>query len=199
MIKETPSEGFILDIVEPLISFPSVRLEKGQAVGIYTSEPKLMTKYFFKLICEPEKYAKKVTINGLIANGTNWIGRSFTHMVVPEIWNDTICNILKKKPKRRHLIFIGAAKDEIVSEELDNVAFFVEDYKKEGSVFVITDSKELLEKTVDKVLNEKGIEIDLNKSELYKVISEKESVSEFSNINHNVKNLNLGNNFINLE
>jgi len=199
MIKDSHSDGFILDIVEPSISFPSIRLEKGQTLGIYTNEPKLLTRNFFKLICEPEKYAKKVTINGLIANGTNWIGRSYTHMVVPEIWNDSIYNILKKKPKRRHLIFIGATKNEIVSEELDNIASFVESYKKDGSIFVITDSTDLLKKTVTKVINENGIDIDLNDSEIYKLSNEKASGSKISNIITSLENLNFENNYINLE
>jgi hypothetical protein len=199
MIKDSHFDGFILDIVEPSISFPSIRLEKGQALGIYSNEPKLMTKNFFKLICEPEKYVKKVTINGLIANGTNWIGRSYTHMVVPEIWNDSIYNILKKKPKRRHLIFIGATRNEIILEELDNIASFVEAYKKDGSVFVITDSIELLKKTVTKVINENGTEIDPNNSEFYTLSNEKANGSKIPNIITSFENLNFENNYMNLE
>ncbi len=71
--------------------------------------------------------------------------------------------------------------------------------KKDGSIFVITDSTELLKKTVTKVINENGIDIDLNDSEIYKLSNEKASGSKISNIITSLENLNFENNYINLE
>lgn len=189
MIKEQSSDSVILDIIEPSIAFPQIRLEKGQTLGIYTENPIVLTSNFFRLISEPEKYAKKVMVNGIIANGTNWVGRVFTHIVVPEIWEDSICNILKNKPKRRHLIFIGANSNEIRYEELANISRFVTDYKKDGSIFVITDSKELLEATVEKVIDEKGFELTMKQGDFFERLSDKTEVSELSNIISNIEDL----------
>jgi hypothetical protein len=156
VIEEEISNSIMLDIVQPSITFPEIKLEKGNSLGLYTTETELMTSYFFKLISEPEKYAKEVKINGFLANGMNWVGRSFTHIVVPQIWQDSIYNILKNKPKRRQLIFIGARKCDINYDELSDISTIISYYKKDCSILVISDSFELLKVTTDRVVNMLG-------------------------------------------
>ncbi len=156
MIEEEILNSIILDIVQPSITFPEIKLEKGNSLGLYTTDTELMTSYFFKLITEPEKYAKEVKINGFLANDMNWVGRSFTHIVVPQIWKDSIYNILKNKPKRRHLIFIGARKCDINYDELSDISTIISYYKKDCSILVISDSVELLQATTERVVNMLG-------------------------------------------
>ncbi|HBT51811.1 MAG TPA: hypothetical protein DEA49_06850 [Petrotoga sp.] len=167
MIEEGVSNSIILDIVQPSLTFPEIKLEKGNSLGLYTTETELMTSYFFKLISEPEKYAKEVKINGFLANGMNWVGRSFTHIVVPQIWKDSIYNILKNKPKRRHLIFIGARKCDINYAELSEISTIISYYKKDCSILVVSDSVELLQATTDRVVNMLGESIVYGSKEFF--------------------------------
>jgi hypothetical protein len=156
VINEEPSNSLILDIKGPSLTFPEIRLEKGKSLGLYTYHAELMSMYFFKLITEPEKYAKEVKINGSIANGINWIGRVYTHIVIPHICQDTILNLLKKKPKRRDLIFIGAKKSNVYHDELPYISKIISSYKSECSILVISDSIELLKATVNEVMDDTG-------------------------------------------
>jgi len=159
VIEEGISSNIILDIREPFVTFPEIKLRKGNSLGLYTQDTELMTSYFFKLISEPEKYAKEVKINGFLANGINWVGRSFTHIVVPQIWEDSISNILKSKPKRRNLIFIGARKCDVNYDELSDISTLISYYKKDCSILVISDAIEFLETTTDQIVNMLGIPI----------------------------------------
>ncbi|BBE30101.1 hypothetical protein OSSY52_02420 [Tepiditoga spiralis] len=161
----------ILRILNPSIEFPEITLEKGNCLGIYTENVKKLSKNFFKLICEPQKFAEKVTINNLVLDKSTWIGRTFTHIVSPELWEDSILNILKNKPQRRHLVFIFATVEEVNKKELYEISKLIEDYKKEGAVLVISNSSELFEATVDTLLDEKENEIYLENGLFYEDIN----------------------------
>ena len=171
----------VLRILNPSIDFPEITLEKGTCLGIYTESVKNFSKNFFKLICEPQKFAEKVTMNNLVLDKSTWIGRSFTHIVSPALWEDSILNILKNKPQRRHLVFIFATTEEVNKNELSKVSELVETYKKEGAVLVISNSSNLFEATVDTLIDENENELyledgifyeDINTGKIYDEIEE---------------------------
>lgn len=189
MIKEFESKMSVIKISSPKINFPEISLEAGESIGIYTNSPSKYIKYFFKIITDPSKNAEKVTINEIVANTTPWVGRTFTHIVIPEVWNDDILQILKNKPERRHLIFIGAKDNQIKKEKLPQISEQVHEYLKKCAILTITDSTELIEAVCKKVIDTNGNELILTEE---KVCMDKDgNIVSLDDVDCNIKNINI--------
>jgi hypothetical protein len=179
----------ILRIVEPKVSFPELVLEKGSSLGIYSDNVCGVTKNLFKILCEPKKYAEKVTINELVASNSAWLGRAFTHVVIPSFWKKSILEILKLTPSKKHLIVIAAEKKEIFKEDLSEISSIVSNLKKDGALITITDSCELLEAVSDSVLNEEGNELFIETGEFFVDFNTNEEITDLSQLSSNVKDI----------
>lgn len=166
----------ILKIIDPKIGFPEIDLKKGSSIGIYSNNVNLITKNFFKILCEPQKYAEKVSINEIIANNSSWIGRAFTHIVIPSLWNESILSILMNKPIKRHLILIAATAEEVIYEELAEISKLTTLFKTEGAIITISNSKDLLEATSEIFVDDNGNEIDSEFADVFEDITTQEKV-----------------------
>lgn len=188
MVNSVEQSNYILRIINPKLDFPEIHLQKGSSLGIFTRDYKKTLKNLFKILTNPDKFSEKVTVNDLIANNSSWIGRSFSHLVIPELWDKNILEILKEKPDRRHLIVISASDDDIKSEEYSEISNLCSLYKKDGAVLIITDSKNLIEATSDGVLDEKGNKISYKTGQFFEDMNGKE-IEDVNKIESNLKNI----------
>lgn len=190
MVKNVEESSFILRVIKPKLDFPEINLQKGTSLGIYTKNYKKILKNFFKILTTPEKYSEKLTINDLVANNSNWIGRSFSHIVIPELWGKNILEILKEKTDRRHLIIISATEDDINQNEYSEISELCNIYKKEGAIVTITNSKKLIEATSDNIIDEKGNKISYQTGLFFEEMDGKE-IKDINNIEPNLKNIRI--------
>lgn len=188
MVNSTDNSNFILRIINPKIDFPEIHLQKGSSIGIYTKNYKKILKSFFKIITNPDKFSEKVTINELVANNSSWIGRSFSHIVIPELWNKNIVDILREKPDRRHLILISATDSHIKSEEFSEISELCSQYKKDGAIITITDSKQLIEATSDEIIDDNGNKISYQVGQFFEDMKG-EDIDDVDKIESNMKNI----------
>lgn len=189
MVKNIDQSNFVLRIIKPKINFPEIHLQKGNSIGIYSNNYEKILKNFFKIITNPSKFSEKVTVNELVANNSSWIGRSFTHIVIPELWDDNILHILRNKPERRHLIVISTDIKTINKEELSELSELCSEYKKDGAILTISNSKDLIEATSDDVIDEIGNKISYKTGDFFEEIKTGKEIEDFSKINSNVKNI----------
>lgn len=184
MIRETEKQC-ILRVINPKLFFPEIILDKGECLGIYTENVNFLIKNFFKIITEPSKYAERVTVNDIVAGSSSWIGRSFTHVAVPEMWNKKLHKILEDKPKRKHLTFIGINSCDVEKEYLSEISDLVYKFKNEGAVLIVSDSCDILEACSDKITDENGNEIYSEKGIFLYDIKNNNFIESLENIKTN--------------
>ena len=189
MVKSAEQNNFVLRIINPKLKFPEIHLQRGNSIGIYSKNYKNILKSFFKIITNPEKYSEKVTINELIANNSTWIGRSFSHIVIPELWGENIIKVLKNKPERRHLIVISADSNSIKPDEYSEISEICSKYKNDGAILTISDSKDLIEATSDEVIDQNGNKISYKTGDFFEDIYSGKEIDDISKIESNIKNI----------
>ncbi|MGM0640980.1 MAG: hypothetical protein ACQESN_06115 [Thermotogota bacterium] len=189
MVKSAEQNNFVLRIIKPKIKFPEVHLQRGNSIGIYTKKHKTILKNFFKIITNPEKYSEKVTVNELVANNSSWIGRSFSHIVIPELWDKNIVDILKNKPERRHLIVISTDSKTIKPEEFSEISELCSKYKTDGAILTITNSLDLIEATSDEVIDQNGNKISYKTGSFFEDIYTGKEIEDINKIESNIKNI----------
>ena len=188
MVNSTEQSNYILRVIKPKIEFPEIHLQKGSSIGIYTKNYKKILKSFFKILTNPDKFSEKVTVNELVANNSSWIGRSFSHIVIPDLWNKNIVDILKEKPDRRHLILISATDSNIKPEEFSKISELCSQYKKDGAIITISDSKNLIEATSDEIIDETGNKISYQVGQFFEDMSGND-IENVDKLESNMKNI----------
>ena len=188
MVNSADQSNYILRIISPKIDFPEMHLQKGASIGIYTKNYKKILKNFFKILTNPDKFSEKVTVNELVANNSSWIGRSFSHIVIPELWNKNIVDILREKPDRRHLILISATDSCIKSEDFSKISELCSQYKKDGAIITITDSKRLIEATSDEIIDDTGNKISYQVGQFFEDMNGND-IDNVDKIESNMKNI----------
>jgi len=190
-IEESGASTTVIRIVEPSNGFPEMVIEKGQSAGIFTSKVKETGKLFFQILCEPNRYCRKLTINEIVANQSAWLGRAFTHLVIPDIWNESLLWILKNKPRDKHFIIIAAGEKSVRQKDLSEISRLVSEYTKDGAVLTITDSRELIEAVCDSVTDEKGEEIFFETGPFFFDLSDNTLIEDIDKIEANVKDVRI--------